>query len=62
VQAELEVSGASLSKGRHRLLLQECTESERLNTLRVVEGRAREVCAKSLKESELTSSGEIVPS
>jgi hypothetical protein len=39
----------------------ERTESGRFNTLRVVEGQTREVCAKSLKESELTSSGGIVP-
>jgi hypothetical protein len=53
---------ANLSRRNRDYCVCECTKSGRFNTLRVVEGRTREVCAKSLKESELTSSGGIVPS
>jgi hypothetical protein len=46
-----------LRKERQDCCCQECTESGEVQHLRVVGGRAQEVCAKSLKESEELSSG-----
>jgi hypothetical protein len=47
---KFEVSVVSLSKGRVGTTVAGSAQSlEELNTLRVVGGRAREVCAKSLK-------------
>jgi hypothetical protein len=61
-QAESGVSVVNLSKRIRDCCCRRCAESERLNTWGVVEGRARGVYAKSLKESEWRSSGGIAPS
>ena len=60
-QEELEVSLVNLSERRQDYYCWRCTESKRLNTWGVVEGRTQRVCAKALKEPELTISGGIVP-
>ena len=61
MQAEIEVSVVSLNREIRTVVAGSAQSLEEYNTSGAIGGRVRESCAKSLRESELTSLGGIVP-
>jgi hypothetical protein len=61
VRAEIEASVLSPNRELRTVVAGSAQSLGKLNTLRVVGGRAREACVNPLRDSGLTSSGGIVP-